>query len=172
MRFAILTITVLALASTTPGCGGSGIDSGVPADRPVSELSPGEADQLCRAISSYVADNLSVSEQRRAECTISALGTATTASACQTAVAECIATPDPTPPVSIECTDIGTTACPATVGEIEACLEQRVDIYSGRMAEVQCSAAGNLETLTRLSPPIETPAACTSLPAGCEGLSS
>jgi hypothetical protein len=167
----------LVLAVSLLGaCGSDGFSTGLPPDKGLGTLTPAEATKLCSSTATFVQ-----AKADAATCQFTALvaGVArgkTDAEArtiCKTELDQCLARATgtggggpvncPAPPAS----------CTATVGEYEACLNDRASSYDKALASLP-----TCETVTRSSssfpttaPTVTTPASCTTAQRKCLGFS-
>lgn len=123
-----------------------GIDSGLPPGQPGNALTPGDQTTLCEAAQDYFDARVTQSDWAGFQCTQEAIGeaseqasdTAGRISACKQLRDECLAVGDVE---SFDGTCDGAedwTTCSASVGEIEACLEDTVDLLDGFLADFTC----------------------------------
>ncbi len=170
-------VSTVALA----GCGDGGpppIDTGIADSTRVVDLTNEQAVQACIAVERWEraqAPNL-VSDRER--CTLLAVSFTEDVATCEAAVVSCLERglppeePDDDTPEE-ECA--GETApdveasCDATVGELEACANARVDASQRALAELDCSYAGDEEAVDALTDRYE-PAICRDLERRCPDL--
>lgn len=110
--------------SGTGGSGSGSVDSGAPEGTPANELTDAQVTALCESMGKAAQTALGADAQE-ATCGFTAYFVASltpegdAAAACQTAYDECLR--EPTDTTQEECTK-PSESCTATVGEIEACL--------------------------------------------------
>jgi hypothetical protein len=143
---------------------GGGGDTVVSPGKPLGELTPSEAAQVCedaspalRAVSCNLAGFISASYSAAYDTTLTddqlKAACSTTASACQSQLAQPDCSAISRPPGS----------CMATVGEYFACLEDTVALVP------DCSATTRA-MLTGTGPNLAKPASCETLAAKCPGI--
>jgi hypothetical protein len=160
-------LCMVASLTLIASCNGGGmIQSGLPQDTPVDELSAADATRLCQSVDDYLFRIYPVTEEHRVSCTGTALSRTATEAACRDDVATCMMA-DFAGRDHLDCTSVETSGCTASVNQIETCIEDRARSFEQRAAEVQCTAAGDLEEIGRLITAIPLPATCTSLSAVC-----
>jgi len=126
-------------------CGSKdGIDSGLPADKPGDELMPAEQQTLCDATAEYLDAHISPAEWTGYLCTLQSFGEGESTDIagliadCKAAREVCIAAGGQEQ-LGAVCNDVdGWTMCDATVGEIEACLEDTIDLLDGIIRDLTC----------------------------------
>lgn len=125
-------------------CGSKdGIDSGLPADKPGDELVPMEQQTLCEAAGDYLDARISQADWTGYLCTLQSFGEgeamdiAGLIAACKQARQECIAMGGQEALGGV-CNDEDWTMCDATVGEIETCLEDTIDLLDGIVQDFTC----------------------------------
>jgi len=155
-----LIVAGLALSA----CGDSGrIDTGLPRSKPLNEITDAEARRACE----NVVDDLEIMLTREQDCTLEGLLRASTEADCEAARDECLARPEPDPPAPEDCSmsDASDFAdCPATVGELEDCLDARLASNESFLRSLSCADAGG-----ELSyPPL--PEACRPIATQCPDL--
>lgn len=126
-------------------CGSKdGIDSGLPAGKTGDELMPAEQQTLCDAAGEYLDAHISPAEWTGYLCTLESFGegeatdTAGLIAACKEARQACIAAGEQEE-LGTVCNDVDDwTMCDATVGEIETCLEDAIDLLDGIVRDFTC----------------------------------
>ncbi len=160
-------ILCLLACSLAVACGGASgpVDSGLPADKKVSELSDSEAEQLCEARADHQAGLISESEAKRAGCTIGGLFTGTV-EGCEEFVKACLDAPSETDPGQPGTCTLGFNAtCEATVADVEACLTDLNVASADALKSISCS---DLENMSTGEP--SSPASCSSISSTCPGV--
>lgn len=185
LRYLTLLGALLALGA---GCGdsGGGLDTGLPPDAVIGELSQEELQQACRSLESYAQDQLTLERQARLNC----VGDAALAAqlegvdACKTVMDECIAdflAGEPPAPLDFSCDTVttdGTSTCTATVGDAENCGEAAADMAVLAEDLTTCEMLADLEALAAAQEDLdartaEVEAICEPLQAeGCGFTSS
>ena len=160
-----LLVCIVALATACT----SGYSSGVSGSKPVSTLSASEAAIACESMSDYLVSTFPRSQTESFNCYVVGL-MELTPEGCQAAYNACMVDP-PSMPLSIEpfdCTGaMPDMDCNATVSETEACITASVESTKSRLDEVDCSIAGNLPELQRISAEVPPPSECTRLATTC-----
>ena len=137
------------------------VDLGIDTSRSLSSISHEEAHAACVASQSA---KLTFSDT--AQCTLMGLGQATQ-QACEQARDACIANgPAPIPDPVVRCDDGESTAftqCGATVGLVQDCLNDRLNLTRELFEGLSCANVGTFP-----NPP--TPNACVELNKTCPGL--
>lgn len=163
------------------GCGDGGpppIDTGIADSTRVADLTDEQAVQACIAAERWEREQAPNLFSERELCTLLAVSFTEDAATCEAAVISCRERglppdePDGDTPEQ-ECAgetapDVG-ASCDATVGELEACANARVDANQRALAELDCSYAGDEEAVDELSDRYE-PAICRDLERRCPEL--
>lgn len=126
-------------------CGSKdGIDSGLPEDKTGDELVPAEQQTLCEAAAEYLDAHISPAEWTGYLCTLQSFGegmatdTAGLIAECKQAREACIAMGGQDE-LGAVCNDVDDwTMCNATVGQIETCLEDLIDLLDGIVHDFTC----------------------------------
>lgn len=177
MRNHLMTgLMVLGMAMTTVACsddgdgGGGNFSSGVSGTKKVGELSPTEVKTFCDA-----AEKTLTSDGFRAPtCKLLAVVAAASAgegdlkTPCKMAYDECIKEPSDD---SAMC-EAPPSTCTATVGEIEACLndtQKLLNTIAGKLPSCDNLTQSSLEMLDEDSFDFDEPASCKSVQAKCPG---
>jgi hypothetical protein len=164
-------------AGSSSGGNGSGGDfsTGVPGDKPIGELTDGEAEQLCADIADYVSTSTFAETQREFSCRLSGMlaalftGAQTDAAlqmACKATYDVCKAAPDET--TSGECGKPD-GSCTATVDELKACMADSVAAFEDLSEQIPSCAELTMESLAMTPTDMETaePASCVALEMKC-----
>lgn len=133
---------------------------GVPIDKTLAELDEAEADRLCEHLQARF-ETLVGSEA----CRVDAIFESADQAACEARVATCEEGPadDACAPLA------GRAGCPVSAGALAACLEETWSRFATGVADLDCSAAGDLETLFDTLLAIGRPVACRDVPPTCLG---
>ena len=168
-----MTLAVCLLCvSLLPACGGNDggggtLSTGVPASKPVSNLTPAELAKLCAAVAEWSKDTTG-----KFACELS--GTLAPASGnpktdaearmlCKDAVNECLQDLSTAPATTTSCM-AAPASCKITVGEFEACLNDL-----GAVLEQLAASFPSCDSLSVNSPPVNPnkPPPVTTTPASC-----
>lgn len=164
---------LLTLACTLVACGSSSggpVDSGLPAERKVSELNEAEATQLCEARAEHLAAQLDTADLHHQSCVFAGIAAASLGGGM---VATCEAFYDMCIKMEFKPTDGGneactlgfeTSTCEATVRVVEDCLTEQNDATAAAFKNASCDDLGK-EAPTPTSGP-----ACTTAKASCPGI--
>lgn len=184
MRFSILLAGLAAVAAVA--CGGSDeggkgggsttpgkVESGAPASTPANQLTDAQVKSFCDSASQAFGATLSSGEAQQGLCGFSAyfvasLGSASgggdPAATCKMVYDECLKTPPQS--TQEECTKPSAT-CTATVGEIEACLNDSM----AQLQQMLKSLPGCDDVGTQVEDPMlgtgEQPASCQVVQQKC-----
>lgn len=145
---ASMGIVTLAFLGCKSGSGGGG-SSGVSSSKKVSEATAQDLMALCNA---HKNDQTTIIT---GVCTAAGIGTGTQAM-CEQAKSKCVSDAASTSCSSISPSQL--TGCSATIGDVEACLQQMVNYFSA----MSCSMAGQT--------PANPPACYTSLSQQCSSV--
>lgn len=149
--------------------------SDLPANKKVSELSAAEQQQLCEAAATYSTREIDEDEVRRAVCSLQGIVLASTlhdgsVDACITARDECLAAPEK--PAHVESGErtcsIDWPTCEATVGELDACIEEVVTDLKSFYMELDCGNIGKYKAEMPSKQP-ELGEACRRVQTNCPG---
>ncbi|HEY8377485.1 MAG TPA: hypothetical protein VIK91_13410 [Nannocystis sp.] len=173
-------LPLVALLLASPACKeGEKSDeaaiSGLPdEDRKVSDLTVKERQQLCDTTTDYRRREISDEEIRRARCSFEGAFVAVAlgggdVDACVAARDECLAKPMPIAGEEPPRCDFEGKRCTATVGEVEACIEEYVTATQAFFEALDCvrlvSEAGKLE-----APEFEHGEACRRIERSCPAM--
>lgn len=173
MRTQTLLLTFLCTLASACGGGAAGdVDSGLPAEKKVSELTPSEQETLCRASAENLAAQASESELKRYGCILGAAfvaaGSDDPVAACEAFVPMCLDAPaegegggTDTCMLTVEA-----TTCQATVGEFEACLTEQNETFGAAVREASCDDFA--DQTGEPAEPVAGPA-CTKIKTTCPG---
>lgn len=168
MRTPITLLVTLACTLAT-ACGDSGpgdVDSGLPADKKVRELSASEQETLCNAAAENLADRNSASEVKRFGCILgSAFGGGDDPVAfCESFLPMCLDAPaqDGEDPGTCKLTIVVET-CDATVADFEACLTEQNETTAAGIRDASCDDLGK-DPVTPVAGP-----ACAKIKTSCPG---
>lgn len=162
---------LLALAcSLAAACGGDEagpVDSGLPAEKKVSELTPSEQETLCRAAAENLASQVSASDAKRAACIAigASLGGDDPVASCEGFVPMCLDAPDDGDNGGTDTCMLSfdATTCTAPVSEVEACLSERNEATGAALRELSCD-----DLVKEPVDPVTGPA-CTKIKTTCPG---
>lgn len=183
-----LLALVSCAAFTAAACGSSGVNSGVPGNKTVEEISDEEAEMVCEATFDYLDVKFPV--QRRCELVAGYVAAAQELAAgefgdeelqqaCQEAADDCVANGDDEMlgfgDADATCAGSmgGVDGCDATVSEVEQCLTDGINATVALVDEqfVRCSEleSSDLIALVTDMPDLEaeTPASCETLEEKC-----
>ena len=178
MRRVLIGLFFMTVASCSDSDdSGNGVSTGLPADKQLSDITEGEAEEACVAVGNAVQQRFSPEALAPAMCTF--LGVAFTQSPddCQEVADACLEDPDALGDMAPsfegfdpdECT--GDTSefddCDATVGELETCLNDYIGTFEATLNSVTCADAGDEEALQALDMEPDTPASCETLEDEC-----
>lgn len=175
-------LPLVALLLAPLGCkGGDSTDeaaiSGLPDDdRKVSDLTKEERVQLCEATTEYAEREISDDEVKRASCSFEGAFIAVALGGgdvddCVAARDECLAEAMPIAEATEEeaTCDLESDTCKATVGEVEACVEEFVTAAQEFFGALDCvklvNSAGKLQT-----PELELGEACQRIERSCPSM--
>ncbi len=171
-----LLVAGLAVAAMAVTCGGNGaaFTSGVNKDAELGSLSEDDARKVCTALQTFLTDNFAPDIKelscRGAGLTAGAFvsgGLPQKQAACTTAYDQCLARPA-NDPIGSSCEKPAST-CRATVGELEACINDMVPILDqvkGALPTCQEFTGG----IPSLPSNLEQPASCKTVDSKCEDL--
>jgi hypothetical protein len=109
---------------TSNGSGGTPFDTGVDGTKNVSDLTPGEVEQICAATEQAVDREFSEARRCRLVGVTTGFQGENPAADCQAAEQQCLAAPEDT---TTECNV--PSDCDITVGEYEACINDSLAVY-------------------------------------------
>lgn len=162
-------LAVLALG----GCSNGGAyDSGVDDSRPFDMLTDAEARTACENLLAYLRRNIPESRDLELGCTVDALQATATPEDCRASVSACLAgTPEPFLGFELDCASAAAaSSCSSTVGEVEQCIGADLEQLFGRLDQVRCDIAGDIDALTALQTEPPTPMECSALGTECPDL--
>lgn len=176
-----LTIGFSAALLIACGGGGGGINSGVNETKPANEVTDAEAEDICLATADYVESRVDAHEVR---CKTDALtagfyalaeGEEAMQETCQDEYEACLE--DEPDPEEADCDGVSASVADCddtvTVGDVQTCLEDRVDVYVDGIDELPSCSELTLEYIedaTENPPePPEDPASCEVVYDGCPG---
>ncbi len=165
-----------------------GLSTGVDEGRSADDLSAGERDQVCGAISEFVGTSIDEDIRVEAECRRRAISFASfqvvdgdndrLRSVCHDFYDDCVDDPPEeafVPLVSVEPTECAVVEnCPASVGEIESCIEGLMAFLGEREAnaatcdEIAFTPVGQVVTTNDFQPNFDLLAPCEQLSQQCE----
>jgi hypothetical protein len=196
IRYVALTCGLLAGL----GCGGESddgdgdtpggdtatpIDTGLPDSTQVQALTPQQFTSACEALRADVDRRLPVEVTTQGFCEAYSAGLVNDPAECRSAAEICVTqvnngsnmfvTREDLDLSMVECSSDTSMlqGCGATVGELEVCLQDRVEAIEGLLADNDCDAAASidLDDVVALGAALErVPASCTTLQAECPGL--
>lgn len=163
------------------GCDDSGhptLDTGLPSDHPVGNLSADDSEQVCQGAVNLVNDLAGAERQAQIHCVVSGIITEVTGGGeCAPARDNCLENGwSPAVELDLPCEiapAVPFTACDATIGELEACVN---DISAGVdtvLDAISCNLVDDPDVLHDLAAQLdgaldpETHEACANLAAGC-----
>lgn len=171
--FAVLLLLITA-------CGDDpAFDSGVPGNRPLSELSSSDGERFCISFSDYLFEIFSAQRVTRMSCTLGGIAAETisgVAGQCEVARDACIEEQmDESPGLDIGDCDGAQIAsefvgCDATVSELEHCLSDLGASLKSLMNSVSCSLADDPERAEAIDDELEDMFATERQPASCAEL--
>ncbi len=193
----ICVLSCLWLAGCGDDDGGSGLSTGLPEDKQLSELTVDDLMMACESVSASLGGIITAEDTKRIDCTARALpssfmvkdGKATgDVAKCKQLVNECLAAPaqpaGDRPPIDtdlgdeMDCSAEGAAeqfeGCTATVGEYEACVNAVIGEFERFYTLISCDSLSNPEMVrANASAGIDIPGlpACQALPAKCPNLS-
>jgi hypothetical protein len=165
------------------GAPGGSVDTGLPEDRPLEDVTVTEFSNACDALRDDVSARLGPDEATRGVCEVYSGALTDDPAQCRTAAATCVGQiDDGTFPLieredldftNFECGDVGgLQGCTVTVGEFETCLEDRISAVEDTLAGNDCSNAASVDLNTvmgLLALGGESPASCTRVDQECPG---
>lgn len=164
------TLLLTLACSLAAACGGDepgAVDSGLPAEKKVSELTPSEQETLCRAAAENLASQVSASDAKRAGCIAASalLGGADPVASCETFVPMCLDAPDEgdTGGTDTCMLSFDAATCTAPVSEVEACITERNEAAGAALRELSCD-----DLVKEPVDPVTGPA-CTKIKTTCPG---
>jgi hypothetical protein len=173
MAGALVALACGGSGSAGTPSGGSEVDTGLPANKSMADLTESEVSQFCAAMvelsASILPETCAFAGALSAAMEYSLVGTtdvATLRETCQTARDECLA-PEQTSS-SCEMPE----ACTATVGEVEACLNASVGQFMELVAQVPTCEELEPSDFEQQSSAeaLATPPECTAIETSCPGL--
>jgi hypothetical protein len=169
MRTSITLLVTLA-CTLASACGDSGpgdVDSGLPPEKKVSELSASEQTTLCEAATENLAARNSTDELKRFGCILgSAFGGGDDPVAfCESFLPMCLDAPEQEGQEPGPCTlAIVVETCQATISDFEACLTEQNETTSAAISDASCADLGK-EPVTPVAGP-----ACSKIKTTCPGV--
>jgi hypothetical protein len=169
-------LSTLALGAFLVGCADSApvLDTGVPNDTQVDQLTDAQARQICERAETVAEDVFGVDVQHELQCVAGGIAAdALNISTCKASYNDCIAEPFTGEPVDFDCGTVTAPMlanCNATVGELEACANAQLRLVNGLISEVDCGLADDPARLEQILADLEAgsmPEACASLPMDC-----
>lgn len=164
------TLLLSLACSLAAACGGDepgAVDSGLPAEKKVSELTPSEQETLCRASAENFASQVSESDAKRAGCIAASAfgGGADPVAFCESFVPMCLDAPDESDTGGTDTCMLSfdATTCTAPISEVEACLTERNEAAAAALRELSCDDLAKEPT-----EPVTGPA-CTKIKTSCPG---
>lgn len=178
--------------------GGSGVSTGLPEDKQLSELTVDDLMMACETVSASLGNIVSEDDGKRIACTTQAIPSSFTVkdgkatgdvAKCKQLVNDCLAAPAGSGPGTespietdlsdkMDCSADGTAeqfeGCTATVGEYEACIDAVIGEFNRFFGLINCDSLSNPEMVRdSVSGGIDIPSlpACQGLPAKCPNLS-
>lgn len=178
-RWILCGIASLALASCGDEAETTTLDTGIPGDRTLNDLSESEAQDLCQAAESAAADFSAEAQEGLCALTgalagaFGAIGGGDPVPLCEQTRQEC----NNQPPQPIEGTcDVSTVpeTCDVTVAELETCYDESLAAIRAVFDEVANASCSELldENAAPISGEIETPASCANIESRCPGLNA
>jgi hypothetical protein len=164
--------------------GGGEVDTGLPEDRPLEDLSTTEFSNACESLRSEVADRLGPDEATRGVCEVYGGAFTDDPAQCRTAATTCVGqindgtfllpiTRESLDFTNFECGDVGDLqGCAVTVGEFETCLEDRISAVEDTFAGNDCSHAASVDLNTAmglLTLGSQSPPSCARVDQECPG---
>lgn len=174
------------LVSLVGGCGGSSssngptpVDTGLPADKQLGQLTDAEVQQACeRFVQAYTAD-FTPQRMTAYACTALSISSTQSSSTCQSQTNDCVSHPPSgltTGTTTPSCTTANASefaGCTATVSQMEQCLTDELAVLQTLMSKVNCSLAGNPQAMQQLvAGGVQQPASCQSIETRCPGATS
>lgn len=166
-----VTILVTLACTLASACGDSSpgdVDSGLPPEKKVSELSASEQETLCEAATDNLAGRNSADELKRFGCILGSAfgGGDDPVGFCESFLPMCLDAPpqegeDPEPSTCKLAIVVET--CQATVSEFEACLTEQNETTSRAISDASCDDLGK-EPVTPVAGP-----ACAKIKTTCPG---
>ncbi|HXI60133.1 MAG TPA: hypothetical protein VNO55_28915 [Polyangia bacterium] len=176
-------IIVLLLGLTLGSCDDSGFSTGLPPNKSLGSLNPGEASQLCKSTKNYIDG-----KARTTACQFTALAAGLTQGKtdadarmiCKKQLDQCLATPAKGSgttsgggTATVDCQP-PPASCMATVGEYETCLNDVSAGYDKALASIpSCDTVtfspNGLSMIMPSTP--TTPASCNTVTSKCAGIS-
>jgi len=184
-KIVLSVVSVLVGASLAAGCGDDGdggggdVTTGIAPSKLLSDVTETEAQSACTRLQSGFERTLGEDKLIEAICTIAGAAVADTTADCNTFKADCIeqanmsgsATMEEIPEIEFSCEGESDFAeCTGTVGQLETCVNDTLDLFEGFLNEITCDDAAtvgeeDLEDLGGMAP--EQPASCEAV--GCPG---
>ena len=169
-------LQVLLVASALGACSSSQpvLDTGIPNDTQVDELTDAEARQICERAEALANDVFGVDTQHELACTVTGVAyDVANLGTCRDSYADCIAEPFEGVVADFDCASVTAPMlddCNATIGDIEACANAQLSIVDDLLDEVSCDLVDDPSRIQTLLAELEgevTPPACEALPEAC-----
>jgi hypothetical protein len=179
----MIVLSAVVGASLAAGCGGDGdgggdVTTGIAPTKLLSDVTEDEATSACQRLEGGYNRVFQRDKVIRSICTLSAAALADTSADCVTYRDQCIEetsmpgseTSEELDDIEFECADDAFSECTGTVGELEACFNDTLDILDGLLNQFSCDDAASVqpEDLEGISDTlVDPPTSCESL--GCPG---
>jgi hypothetical protein len=173
----IRSFFTLALALALVSCGDGGsptLDTGVPNNTQVDEITTAQARQICERAEDLVEDLFGEDRQHHLMCTgqgiaydVADLGS------CRSSYNDCINEPFEAEDPDFDCEAVDApmlSGCNATIGELEACVNAQVKFFNDILEDIDCGLADDPDRFEALLAELEEgtdPSACAALPEEC-----
>lgn len=150
------------------------IDSGLPADKQATELTPAEQTQYCEAVGDFAASLITPAEAKRAACTFEGILASLamfdgTVDACVTVRDGCLDKPDETTGGDGTTCDLGIdwATCMASIAELEACHEENRIAVNDGFTSLDCAKMPEYKAQMPSQDPPPLGEACSLAKAKC-----
>lgn len=164
------------------GTGGPPLDTGLPGETPLAELTPAQYAGACEELRNDVSNRLGREEAVRGACEVLQAGFTETPAACSSEADVCVRqTEDGTNPffsaddldfTTFECGDVDELeGCDVSIAEFEACLNDRVALLERLLADNSCANAASVEFTDAVAAAdlgnVDAPPSCARVDAEC-----
>lgn len=164
-----------------PATGGQ-LDTGLPDATPLDELTPAQYASACEELREDVSNRLGPEEAVRGACEVLQAGFTDAPDACNSAADTCVEqTENGTNPLftadaldftQFECGDVDELeGCDVTIAEFEECLNDRVEMVEGLLADNSCANAASVDLQDALALAdignLDPPPSCVRVDAEC-----
>ena len=176
MKKVMILAGLLMMGTSLSACDIGGLNLGRDG-KAVSSLSAEEKKQICEDAEEYYNEEIPPEEQKRAACTLAGVFAAAFSSpmtdeelrsACAMARDECINAPEMSGGEEDDSCQYENVSdsCEATLGEVEACYEDRIEATKQAFAELDCANL-TLEDMEEMTDGDDTPESCKTLEEKC-----